>query len=180
MGQHNGYKNQQYRPPQMQQEEVADALRVTTVRDLEKYRKGNIVELPPFGEGQPFVARLQRPSMLMLAKSNEIPNALLTKATRLFYKGGDISERELADPETLPMMFDVMECIVKASLIEPSYDDIKKVGMALTDDQMMFIFNYSQQGVNALSPFRGERPGDRVMLDGEPIQAEAVGAARDR
>ena len=42
----------------------------------------------------------------------------------------------------------------KASLEEPSFDDIKEAGLELTDEQMMAIFSYSQEGVKALESFR--------------------------
>ena len=63
-------------------------LKVTSIEELIKYSKeGEIVELPPFSEGKPFVARLQRPSMMELAKSGKIPNKLLTSASKLFVNG---------------------------------------------------------------------------------------------
>lgn len=163
-----------YEPNKGRYEARADrGPQVTTLRDLEKYREGQVVELPPFGPGQPFVARLQRPSMLMLAKENSFPNGLLTAATRIFYKGGSPTEEELESQDTLPMLCEVLECIVKASLIEPSYEDIKKIGLRLTDDQMMYIFNYSQQGVEALKPFRSIGNGAEGVQSGEPVQAPA-------
>ncbi len=33
-------------------------LQITSLADLQAYAKGQIVMLPPFAEGQPFVARL--------------------------------------------------------------------------------------------------------------------------
>lgn len=50
---------------------------ITSLQNLKTYTKGQIVELPPFAEGMPFVARLKRPSMLALVKSGKIPNELL-------------------------------------------------------------------------------------------------------
>lgn len=131
-------------------------LRVTTIQDLEKYREGNIVELPPFGDGQPFVAKLKRPSMLKLVKEGKIPNKLLAEANRLFYKGGNVNEVQLEDISLLANTLDIMRPIVSAALIEPTLEDIEKAGMELSDDQMMYIFNYTQQGVDSLRSFRKE------------------------
>ena len=132
-------------------------LTITTLHDLELYSKGNIVELPPFGEGQPFVARLGRPSMLELAKSGQIPNGLLSAANELFVTGKFDETNEALLQET----FGVMESICKASFMEPTYDEIIASGVHLTDEQMLFIFSYSQKGVEALKPFR-EKQSNRV------------------
>lgn len=131
-----------------------EAMRITTVSDLQSYAAGTVVRFPDFGDGQPFVARVRRPSMLMLAKLGKIPNTLLTAAGELFSKGGSgldsDNERMLGD------MYDIMGIICEAALIEPSMADIKSVGLTLSDDQMMAIFNYSQAGVRALESFRKE------------------------
>ena len=130
------------------------ATKVTSLSDLEEYAKGAIVEFPDFAEGQPFVARVKRPSMLILVKLGKIPNKLVFTANELFAKGGDGID---ADNENMMSeMFDVMESICEAALIEPSLADIKSKDMTLSDDQMTAIFNYTQGGVKALEPFRKE------------------------
>ena len=40
--------------------------------------------------------------------------------------------------------------------MEPSLAEIESVGLELTDDQMMALFNYSQVGTKALESFRQE------------------------
>ena len=49
-----------------------------------------------------------------------------------------------------------MDIIATAALIQPSMEEIKSVGLELSDDQMMAIFNYTQAGVKALESFRQE------------------------
>lgn len=122
---------------------------VTSLADLSAYAKGQIVELPGFSEEQPFVARLRRPSIMVLAKSGKIPNALLSAATELF-----TGKQDKGDPIDLAEIMGVVEVICEASFIEPSYEQIKSVGLSLTDEQYMAIFNYSQRGIKALEPFR--------------------------
>ena len=56
----------------------------------------------------------------------------------------------------MSQMFDVLELMAKETFIEPTYSEIKEAGVDLTDEQMMFIFNYAQQGVKALESFRTE------------------------
>lgn len=122
---------------------------VTSISQLNEYSKGQLVELPSFGEGQPFFARLRRPSMLALAKSGKIPNSLLATANRMFDSSLDTkSESMLKD------FYMVIETILEAAFVEPTYQEIKDAGVQLSDDQMIFVFNYTQQGVRALDQFR--------------------------
>ena len=130
-------------------------MHTTSVSELKKYAKGSIVELPPFADGQPFVARMKRPSMLKLIKEGTIPNTLLVKANELF-----ANTQQAFDPDnedTMQEVFDIIDIIAEASFVEPTYSEIKESGIDLTDDQLMFIFNYSQRGVKALESFRNEQ-----------------------
>lgn len=127
-------------------------LQVTSIATLKEYMRGDLVELPSFSDGKPFVARLSRPSMLSLAKDGKIPNALLTTATELFTDGGSAIDSD--NPDALSSVWEVMDVICRASFVEPAYDDMIENGITLTDEQYMFIFNYSQRGVEALSSFR--------------------------
>lgn len=126
--------------------------RVTTLVDLQGYNKGTVVKLPDFAEGQPLIARVRRPSMLVLAKQGKIPNSLLGAAGQLFTKGGAGLDSD--NIKMLSDMYDVCHIIAESSLIEPSLKDIENAGLELTDDQMMAIFNYSQIGMKALEQFR--------------------------
>jgi hypothetical protein len=127
-------------------------MEVTSLEALKSYSMGQLVELPPFAEGQTFVARLKRPSMLALVKAGRIPNSLLQSANTLFISG-------TMDEKNKGAMSDVMEIldtVCDACFVEPTYQQIKDAGIQLTDDQMMFVFSYSQRGVKALDPFRQE------------------------
>lgn len=128
-------------------------MQITNITDLQAYAKGQVIELPAFAEGQPFVARLKRPSLMALVKSGRIPNTLLKAANQLFTSDTE----ELFDSdnsEALSQMFDLMDILCDASFVEPTYTQIKEAGINLTDDQYMFIFNYCQNGVKALESFR--------------------------
>jgi hypothetical protein len=130
---------------------------VTTLAQLSGYGEGQIVELPPFAEGQPFVARLRRPSMLDLAKKGKIPNSLLNTANGLF-SGKAVDSKNKA---ALKDLFDVLDIFCEDCFLDPTYKDIKDAGVRLTDDQLMFVFNYAQSGVKALETFRIQ-PGDNA------------------
>lgn len=125
-------------------------MEVTSISQLHAYAEGALVELPPFGEGQPFVAKMRRPSMLLLAKLGKIPNTLLGTANKLFSE----SKLDNNNEQMLAEFYSVIEAIAEASFIQPTYKEIKEAGLTLSDDQLMFVFNYTQQGVTALNTFR--------------------------
>ena len=128
--------------------------KVTSINDLKKYQEGEIVKLPDFGPGQEFYAKLRRPSMLSMAKQGKIPNNLLESASNLFVNGNvNGNQFRKMDSDTLKKMFDIMDLICEASFIEPKYSELQKEGIELTDDQLMFIFNYSPMGVKSLENF---------------------------
>lgn len=126
--------------------------KLTSLTDLQEYSRGKVVELPEFSEGQPLIARLVRPSMLALVRQKKIPNSLLVSANELFKSGG--KALDVDDENMLDDVFGIMDIICEASFIEPTYAEIKEAGVTLTDDQMMMVFKYSQEGVKALEPFR--------------------------
>ena len=129
-------------------------LKVTPLSELMSYKNGQVVELPPFAEGQPFVARLRRPSLMGLVKSGRIPNSLMKQATTLFAKGNQSLSGMNAN--TLTDMLDIIDIIIDEAMIEPNYSELKNNGITLSDDQMMAIFSYTQQGVDYLKQFRTE------------------------
>lgn len=135
-------------------EKEVKELKITPLSELIKYKDGQLVELPPFAEGQPFVARLRRPSLMGLVKSGKIPNSLMKQATALFTKGGQSLSGMNAN--TLTDMLDIMDIIIEEAMIEPRYSDLKENDIKLGDDQMMAIFTYTQQGVDYLKQFRTE------------------------
>lgn len=134
-------------------ESINNSLQVTSLNTLAEYARGSIVELPPFSDGQPFVARIRRPSMLGLAKAGKIPNDLLVTANKLFASNAGFN---VTNEKMLQQTFDVFDTICEACFVEPTYQQIKDAGIELTDDQYIFLFNYSQRGVKALKNFRTE------------------------
>lgn len=130
----------------------SDVMNPTSVFDLQTYAKGTLVRFPDFAEGQPFVARVRRPSMLVMAKQGKIPNTLLASANELFSKGGN--GLDIDSDSMLSDFYNITEIICEAALKEPTYQQIKDAGMDLSDDQLMAIFNYTQIGVKALESFR--------------------------
>lgn len=129
-----------------------EGMQATSIFDLQTYAKGILVRFPDFAEGQPFIARVRRPSMLVLAKQGRIPNTLLASANELFSKGG--AGLDTDNMSMLADIYDVCEIICEAALKEPTYQQIKDAGLELSDNQLMAIFNYTQTGAKALESFR--------------------------
>ena len=135
-------------------EKKVEGLQITSIDELKSYANGTVVELPSFSEGQPFVARLKRPSLLGMVKQGKIPNTLLVRANELFVQTGagfDVEEENMME-----QVFDVLDLMAGETFVEPTYKEIKEARIQLTDEQLMFIFNYAQQGVRALESFRTE------------------------
>lgn len=126
-------------------------MNVTSIDVLKTYSLGDIVRLPDFAKGKPFYARIKRPSLLKLVKSGKVPNTLLTTANKLFTSS--FSDDDTENDSMLQKMFEVMDVICEASFVEPTYQQLRENGIELTDEQYMFIFNYSQKGSNELAPF---------------------------
>lgn len=129
-------------------------MEITNLQQLQTYAQGQVVQFPDFAEGQPFVARIKRPSMLALAKADKIPNALLQTANNMF-SGRGVSEKK---PTALADLFQVLDVMCEACFVEPTFAQIKEAGVQLTDEQLMFVFKYSQEGVKALDSFRIQPP----------------------
>lgn len=117
---------------------------------LTKISDSKVVELPEFGDGTKFIARLRRPSMLKLCKTGKIPNSLLSQATSLFTDDRASKKVGITD------IYDICEIICEAAFVNPTYNEIKESGVELTDEQIMAVFQYAQGGVKALENFRNE------------------------
>lgn len=129
-----------------------EQLQITSIEQLKQYAQGEVVELPPFAPTQPFVAKLKRPSLLAMAKNGKIPNELLVKTNELFMNDG--TAVNASDDNMLKEIFSVIDTIAGEVFVQPTYKEIKEAGIELTDEQMLFIFNYTQTGVKNLENFR--------------------------
>ena len=127
-------------------------IKATSIDQLKIMSGGEIVKLPPFVQGQDFYAKLRRPSMLKLVQSGQIPNSLLRTANMLF--SGGVNEELDRDDEFMKDLFDLIDVLAGAVFVEPSWSELKQAEIELTDEQYMFIFNYTQEGVKQLEPFR--------------------------
>jgi hypothetical protein len=138
----------------MARKAVKEEVKVTSIEQLKQDASGELVELPKFKNNSEFVARLRRPSLLKLVRSGKIPNTLLTKTNELFIESGKGFDTD--DTKLLDELFEVLEIIAGETFVEPKYEDIVNAGIELTDEQLMFLFTYSQRGVQDLESFRTE------------------------
>lgn len=136
----------------MATKKISEQLQITPITTLKEYAGGEIVQFPPFSENKPFVARVKRPSMMVLMKTGKIPNSLLSAANALFSGSMKIEN----DPDIYREILGVIEVLAEASFVEPTWGEIRDAGIELTDEQYTFLFNYIQRGVKALEPFRGK------------------------
>lgn len=132
-------------------------LKVTSIEELKGYANGELVELPSFGNGQKFVAKLKRPSMLSLVRAKKIPNELLTSASTLFESGVNSAmhiDTKNLDENAMSQLINVMDIICEASFVEPTFKQLKEANIELTDEQYLAVFSYTQVGIKELNSFR--------------------------
>lgn len=124
---------------------------VTSIKELRALGSVREVELPGWSAGERVTFKLGRPSLMLMVRDGRIPNRLLNAAQGLFSgTGAGNGESGFSDA------VDVMITVVRATMVEPTYDEIINAGIELTDEQMVAIFQYSQNGAKALERFRNK------------------------
>lgn len=134
----------------------------TSISNIVEMSKGEVVEIPGFKSDEPVYFRLTRPSILLLAKTGRIPNALMSRASELFSKGSRSFGED--DGNMLAESYDVLHSLAEAAMVEPTMADLENAGVTLTDDQLIAIFNYTQNGINALTSFREKQGSSQPSL----------------
>lgn len=148
-----------------------DEMRATSLEQLREYAKGKLMELPDVAPGMPLYVYVKRPSMLDLISQGKIPNPLAHTASQLFSKGG--AGVDQTDPMQLKELTDILHIFCEASFVEPTYAEIKEAGLTLTDEQLMFVFNYVQGGNKALEKFRRKQEDIGRNRYGTAVQEDA-------
>ena len=121
---------------------------VTSVENLKKLSEGQEVELPGWDE-EPFICKLKRPSLLGLVEGGQIPNPLLNAAYILF--NGAKTQKDVLN---LKDQKEILDIVARAAMVEPTYQQLKDIGLELTDLQLLDIYNFTQLGVRSLISFR--------------------------
>ena len=121
---------------------------VTSLEKLKSLSEGQEVELPGWDD-EPFICKLKRPSLLGLVEGGQIPNPLLNAAYILF--NGAKSQKDVLN---MKEQKEILDIVARAAMVEPTYQQIKDVGLELTDLQLLDIYNFTQLGVRSLISFR--------------------------
>lgn len=132
---------------------TAQPTQATSVHEMLAYTGGQLVTLPPFGEGMPCVVKLKRLSLMALMKQGKIPNQLMASATSLFNTGKMADEKDAQKEDYLKQTSEMLELFARASMVEPTFQQLEDAGVELTDLQLAAIFAHSQSGVKDLERF---------------------------
>ncbi|MGL5507638.1 MAG: hypothetical protein ACRDB0_07035 [Paraclostridium sp.] len=132
-------------------------MQVTSLEQLKQIKQYEVIELPPFNDGTPFIAEVKRPNLMNLVASKKIPNTLLSSAMSIFKGGvGGAATEAMEDAKALAELAGLMNVLAENTLVNPSCKDLKEANIELTEAQLVDIMNYMQGGVKALSTFRNE------------------------
>ena len=136
-----------------------DERKVCTLEDLKKAFGGELVDIPGTSSEFPVLTvRLRRPSLLDMVKKGKIPNELLEEANGLFVKGAQgVAISNMKNSDMMKDLCQILDVVCEAAFVEPKYADIKAQGIVLTDEQLLAVFNYTQNGVDALKQFHTDR-----------------------
>ena len=133
-------------------------MNITSLDQLQAIKQTEVIELPAFEDGTPLNVEVKKPNMMQLIAAGKIPNTLLSSAMELFNgRAGEKMQKAADNAGDLKDLVGLMNVIAEASLVKPSYKEIKKIGIELTDNQLMGLLMYSQGGIKALENFRNQQ-----------------------
>ena len=146
-------------------------MQVTSLDQLKNIKINDIVELPSFDDGTPFVAELKKPNMLMLMAGGHIPNTLLNVAMDIFQhgKGKETINKALNNPKDLKVLTELLIVLAKACLVNPSFKQLEDLGIELNENQLSAILTYAQGGVVALESFRQQQANSESSEPSEQV-----------
>ncbi|WPC42963.1 esterase [Clostridium sp. JS66] len=139
-------------------------LKVSNIEDLKKMSEYDVIELPRFKKEIPFNVKVKRVSLLNLVRKGIIPNKLLSAAEELFYG------KQASKNVDLAQLTNVMFIMAENALVEPSVKDLQEVDLELTDEQLVALFNYTQEGLKEIESFRKESEDNKHDSNGETVQ----------
>lgn len=137
-----------------EREKDREAVKIIDLATVKEYADGAVIELPPFSAGQPFVARVRRPSMLRMVSDGTFSNPLLETVNILFNGDDEDRKKQTENPENMKNMYSVLETLAESMLVEPTVEQLHEKGLELTDEQLMFLYMYQQRGALVLKSFR--------------------------
>ena len=129
-------------------------LKVTALEEIKKTAT-KVVSISDWsGEGEINV-RLRRIDLFNLIEQGKVPNELMGLA----HKCATVSPAEFSkitneSADSLKNYFELLTCMAKAALVEPTYDQIVEAAGNLTHTQLSEIWTYCSHGVEILKLFR--------------------------
>ena len=125
---------------------------VTTLAEITEKGSGVEIGVPGFVSGEYLTMKIKRPSLMEMAVHGKIPNTLMATAASLFKSGASecVDKFKDDDGKAFSDFSEAVHCVVKAAMVEPTYDELKERGIELTDVQLLYIYNYIQDGVDKL------------------------------
>ena len=134
-------------------------MQVTSIEQLKKIKMGEVVELPSFDDGTPFIAELKKPSIIAMMAGGKFPNTLMPIVMDMFRhgKGQEVINKALDNGEDFKVLLQMLEVLARECLINPSYSQLKEIGIELNENQLSAILQYTQGGLKALENFRKQQ-----------------------
>lgn len=131
----------------------------TSIEELKKAKLTTIRELPSFPDGTPLVVELKKPSLIDMTIRGRILNPLLTSAISIIpTEDKEKAEGEKATPalnaEDFKSTAELFITICEECMVKPTYAEVKEYAGGLTDEQILAIYNYTQEGMDKLQSFR--------------------------
>ena len=153
-------------------------LQITSLEQLKAVKQTEIVDLGKFEDGTKLIAEVRMPDMMELVRSNKIPNELLAEAVKLFNGKTFNTMKQIEEDNNVnafKQLGDLLEVLTESCLVNPSYNDIKTIGLIMPMDIKMNILMYAQGGLQALKGFREEQECIENNQSVVEIQQTSVG-----
>ena len=151
---------------------MENTLKAITIEELKKV-KTQIIQISDFsGEGT-FNVEVRRPSLLTLATSGNIPNELIGDVNDLFFGKKEEKDIEMAK------LKEIYDGIVKATLVSPTFEELKENDIQLTEVQIGELYKYVVGGVKELKYFREIQNSTKVAQYEQILQKIAELNSKD-
>lgn len=157
-----------------------EELKVTSLEELKKIKLTEIIEVGKFSDGTMLVAEVKQPDLMALAMAGKIPNSLMSTSMSLVEDKGnsnDTGEKVLKkmneESNFSKEMFEMMDIVAREVLVNPTYAQIKKIGLELSIEQRLTLFNRIQGGTKSLENFHKESADIEGSKSSDNVQQDA-------
>jgi hypothetical protein len=127
--------------------------RITGLEQM-KEQAVKVIEIPGWEPGQTIWVRARRISLLTMVATGQIPNELLAIASK--HLKGELAEIGSLGPDEMAKNAALMHEVAKATLVEPTYNEIVEQVAPLTPMQIQVLWVYALAGMATVRPFRSE------------------------